>query len=97
MAAHGASQIMYGGERSGADSRRIDTAATAGKPISRGSRRDARYHTADIPTTAAQSNSALAHPGATPSRPESLMLTKPPRPKAHRTEPIKLSYSHPGV
>ena len=46
---------------------------------------------------AAPSNSALAHPGATPSRVESLMVTKPPRPRAHRIEPITLSYSHPGV
>ncbi len=42
------------------------------------------------------SNSALAHPGATPNRVESLMTTKL-RPRAHRTEPMTLSYSHPGV
>ena len=75
---------------------RIDTAATIGRPSSRGSRRDARYHTAAIPATAAPSNTALAHPGAKPSRDESLMATRL-RPRAQRTEPTKLSYSHPGV
>ena len=33
IAAHGASQIMYGGDSSGADSMRIDIAATAGNPF----------------------------------------------------------------